>query len=370
MNFQHFASILAVPFSCVACSLLLCSCGGKKSPDAGPVARPVKIMAVSDAGVSATVEYPGKISALNQADMSFDVPGKLVELPVVESQAVKSGQLLARLDERDYQSALDAETAQLVSARAEYERSQKLFDDGTVSRRDFDLAKSAFEVADARVKSARKALDDTRLLAPFDGRVARVMINNFEAVDAKKTVMLVQDCRKLEIKVNVPEKDFVLKSGSADLDKAGACYRPVVVLSSLPGREIPAVISEAALSADPVTRTFEVTMVFDAPQDVTILPGMTAKVVVSVPMAGLKPGGAGGGTVVPVQAVFSDKAGKSFVWVVGSDMRVSRREVSTGDMSGGGIVITGGISVGEEIAVSGVQYLEDKMAVRRFARGQ
>lgn len=359
IKFRCFKKMMAVPVM-VLCALFLVSCSKEPEPQ-GEIVRPVKTFTVSSDSVVSRVEMPGKISAIRHADMAFDVPGKLIELPVYEGQIVEEGQLLARLDERDYQSALDVQTAQLASAEAEYKRAQTLFDDGTISRRDFDLAKSSFEVAQAQVKTARKALNETRLVAPFSGRVARVMKNNFESVDAKKTVMIVQDCSRLEIKINVPEKDFVRKRLNDAKDVITARYNPCVVLSSLPDRKIPAVITEAAMTADPITRTFEVTMVFEAPKDVSILPGMTAKIIADDPgeddIAGLG---------VPVNAVLSDAQGAAFVWVLGHDMTVSPQPVETGIMSGDIIRITKGLSGGEEIVISGVHKLRAGMKVRRF----
>lgn len=110
-----------------------------------------------------------------------------------------------------------------------------------------------------------------------------------------------------------------------------------------------------------MTRTFEVTLAFDAPDDVTILPGMTARVVADALTAA-----DGAGLMVPVEAVFSDSSSKSFVWVVGGDMKVARRQVACGALAGGGIAVTSGLEPGEEIAVSGIAHLRDGMSVRRF----
>ncbi len=75
-------------------------CGEEPAPEA-PVARPVGVLGLGDAGGGRWIEYPGEISPAQNADIGFEVSGKLVEFPVMESERVQRGQVLARLDPRD-----------------------------------------------------------------------------------------------------------------------------------------------------------------------------------------------------------------------------------------------------------------------------
>ena len=136
-----------------------------------------------------------------------------------------------------------------------------------------------------------------------------------------------------------------------------------VVVTSFPGRVLPARFKEFSTTADEVTRTFRMTLAFANPPDIRVLPGMTAKAILS-------PGGpATGGFAVPVNAVVADEGGGAFVWRVDSaTMKVSRAAVEVGQLSGSSIAVTSGLSSGDEIAISGVAHLRDGMEVRRFGK--
>ena len=64
------------------------------------------------------------------------------------------------------------------------------------------------DVAEATLREAQRALDDTRLLAPFDGRVARTLVNNFQNVQAHQPVLVFQNTSILEVDIEVPEADI------------------------------------------------------------------------------------------------------------------------------------------------------------------
>jgi len=106
-----------------------------------------------------------------------------------------------------------------------------------------------------------------------------------------------------------------------------------------------------------------VTFLFEPPSDVTIFPGMTAKVIVTA----TQDSEAAPGFRVPANAVLADDSGTPFVWVVDSSTKmVHRTSVVIGDLVGSDTEITSGLSDGEWIAVSGVHHLGEGMTVRRL----
>jgi RND family efflux transporter MFP subunit len=149
------------------------------------------------------------------------------------------------------------------------------------------------------------------------------------------------------------------------MEERTAYTQPMVYLSFMPERGFPAALVESSIMADPATRTYEVTLIFDPPEDVIILPGMTARVVIQVGSR-LQP--ESGWFAVPVNAVVSSEEGESFVWVVDpQSMQVHRQEVTTGAISGDRIEIhSGGLNEGDRIVTSGVLYLLEGDEVRAF----
>ena len=130
-------------------------------------------------------------------------------------------------------------------------------------------------------------------------------------------------------------------------------------ITSIPDRSFPARVKEFATTADPTTRTFQVRLIFDRPDDISILPGMTARVRANVVKQG--------GIRIPLTALQGDAQLQAFVWKVDPhSMTVSRAPVQPGEMSGAEVSIESGLGAGDSIAISGLQQLEDGMQVRRF----
>lgn len=337
---------------------------GRKTVEAKPVVRPVKILEIRGARSSETREYPGTIAATHRAELAFEVPGRIVALPVKEGMQVEQGQVLARLDARDYQARLDSERADLENARVEYERAQTLYREGVLAKAELDRRRAAFQVADAAEREARKAFEETRLRAPFTGQVARRLVDRFQNVQAKQPILLLQDQNALEVKVAIPERDLATGRGrSPDAEEANRRLHARVVITSLPDRSFPARITELATAADPTTRTFQATLTFQPPAAVGIHPGMTAKVVVDVS----RHGPAGRAIEIPAQAALADETGTAYVWRIDpSSMEAHRLPVVLGALSGSNVAVTSGLEPGDWIAVSGVHELREGMKVRRY----
>ena len=328
------------------------------------VVRPVKIHVIGSLQPEAMLEYPGTIQAVLTAEMGFEVPGRVLELPVKEGDHVKKGQLLARIDPRDYEAELKVALANLEKAQADLKRSENIFkeDPGAISQDDLERDRRAVKVAEAEAEIKRKALADTELRALFDGVVARILVPDFANVQAKQPVLILQDTSTLEIEVAVPERDFA-KGSRQELSKEELTKRlaPKVIVTSLKDREFDARITEYALVADPVTRTFPVTLQFDNPEDVTILPGMTARVrIVIDPDSAYS---------VPSTAVRGDADKKPYVWKVNPEtMQVERQLVETGPLSGDRVLLRSGVEKGDWVAISGVTQLRPGMKVRKYER--
>jgi len=337
-------------------------CGGEPPPEE-VVARPVRMIEIGFGGVSGAREYPGTIKAAEQAELAFEVPGLIVELPAVQGQWVRRGQLLARLDARNYEAQRDADAASLEAARADYQRYQELYAADAVTLQDLQFKQAQFEVAEARFRSSQKALEDTRLVAPFAGRVARRFVENYQNVVAKETVVLLNDDRRLEIVIAIPEADALVARVGSRQSGTPPPIEAEATVSAFSERRFPAQLKEIATQADPVSRTFEVTFGFEPPSDIMLVPGMTARMVVR------RTGRAGTPTVqrLPANAVFSDDDGRTSVWKVDpATMTVTQATVELGAMLGSDVEVLGGLTDGDLVAVTGVANLREGDPVRRM----
>ena len=343
-------------------SLTTAGCGEKQAVEEKPVPRPVKILTLGESNSPAQRQYPGTIKATQTVDMGFEVAGRIIERPVKEGEEVKKGTVLARLDDRDYVALLDTAKAKLRKAEADHRRGMSIYneDPGAISQARLDRYRKELDVAGAKLRVAQKAVEDTVLRAPFKGINARKLVDDYANVNAKDPVLVFQDTSHLEIEVNVPERDMGGARRSRTLEEATAEIKPEVIVSAIPHRTFPARIKEFASKADPETRTFQVTLIFDGPEDVSVLPGMTAKVRVKSPALSEK-------VRIPAAAALTGENGKTFVWKVDADsMTVRRTPVEIGPRSGLEVEVHKGLSRGDQVAISGVHELREGMVVRRF----
>lgn len=363
----------------VVCLTLLAACEGQKEgQEASAEPRPVKMMTVGALSQATQRSFPGTVRAARRAELAFQVSGTLIRLPVGEGQEVREGDVLAQLDQRDFETGLRSAQGQygnvraaLESAKSEYERILRIRkqDPGATSesmvvkrREAMDRATAELESVQAAVDAARDKLGYTRLHAPFSGIVSRRYVENFQEVQAKEPVVSLDDISSLEILVDLPES--VVARISEPSDRTGKQAPVHAEFAALPGREFSLIVKEFSTRADPKTQTFQVVFQMEKPDDVAILPGMTAMIVGSA-----QQGVNGDGRyVIPAVAVFGDEQGVSHVWVVEpKSMAVQRREVVIGEVAGdAGIRITEGLQAGEIVAVSGASQLRDGMRVKPF----
>lgn len=363
----------------VVCLTLLAACEGQKEvQEASAEPRPVKMMTVGQASQATQRSFPGTVRAARRAELAFQVSGTLIRLPVGEGQEVREGDVLAQLEQRDFETGLRSAQGQygnvraaLESAKSEYERILRIRkqDPGATSesmvvkrREAMDRATAELESVQAAVDAARDKLGYTRLHAPFSGIVSRRHVENFQEVQAKEPVVSLDDISSLEILVDLPES--VVARISEPSDRTGKQAPVHAEFAALPGREFSLIVKEFSTRADPKTQTFQVVFQMEKPDDVAILPGMTAMIVGSA-----QQGVNGDGRyVIPAVAVFGDEQGVSHVWVVEpKSMAVQRRKVVIGEVAGdAGIRITEGLQAGEIVAVSGASQLRDGMRVKPF----
>ena len=177
-------------------------------------------------------------------------------------------------------------------------------------------------------------------------------------------MVVFEDDSYLKIIISLPEADYARLTPGLTLAERNSKADIWVEVTSVPDRQFPAHITEAASAADPVTRTFRMTLAFETPMDVIVTSGMTAKVVASAEVVE-----SDGATdfMIPVQAARGNEEGDSYVWSVDPDtMEVHRSPVTLGAVAGSMVRVLGGLEDGDEIATSGVGELREGMRVRRF----
>ena len=346
----------------------LASACSEEAPPPVEVVRPVKIFEVGSGGAQVRREFPGTITSEAEAEVGFEVQGRLTEFPVEEGQKVGPGDLIAKLDARDYEIRLDKARVLANDTRADFNRAQTLFDQGVLAEAERDHRQAGYQVAQADVREAQKAVDDATLRAPIAGTIARKLVRVGESVQAKQPVLIFQKDTDggMEIEIAVPEREIAGSTPGLSPAQITERVRPVVVLAAVPDRPMEARITEFATSADPSTRTFKATLAFDPPDDLQVLPGMTAKVSIRAPHDASE---GDVGRRVPAVAVAADESGDSFVWRIDpTQMTASRTPVELGPLGGDSVEVRSGLADGDWVALTGVHQLREGMTVSRLER--
>jgi multidrug efflux system membrane fusion protein len=311
--------------------------------------------------VPVTVEGLGTVQAFYTASLAAQVTGKLQEVFFTEGQLVKKGQLLAQIDPRPLQAALDQaeavqakDAAQLESAKLDLSRYEVLAQQNLTSKQQLDQQRALVgqltaqaKIDQAAIDNARTQLGYTRIVAPFDGRTGIRLVdpgNNVHATDTNGIVVVTQ-IQPISVLFTLPEE--VLPQVSAALERGPAAV--------------------TALSRDDKTQLDVGTLaVLDNTIDVTT---GTVKLKATFPNAhnALWPGQFVNARVlvaqlhdavtVPTEAVQPGVEG-SFIYVVKSDDTVEARPVQIGQDGNGRTVVLSGLNAGERVVTSNQYRLE------------
>jgi len=324
--------------------------------------RPVKTMVISGGTAGDTRTFPAVVDAIQKADISFRVSGKIQKILVKEGSEVKKGQLLARLDPTDFNITLKDRQASYNTAKANYDRAVTLVKKGAISKVDHDNIRAKFFTAKANLSAAKQDLAYTKLKANFSGYIAKRHVENFEEVALSQTVFSLEDISALKIKIDVPENLMILVNRAQDGKR-----KLQAIFDTIPNQKFPLSFLEISTKADPSTKTFQVTLKMDTPKNYNILPGMTATV-----FAELFGGESFSEQAVslPVSAVIANNEKQATVWVVDEKtMTVNPKKVTPGLMVGDTMQVEG-LNPGERVVVAGAPYLRKDMKVTLLKTGE
>ncbi len=386
----------------------------KEGIEGSSTVRPVKTMVLRPLDGFLVRTVPGRVQASRRVDLAFRVSGPLVDMPAKEGDPVLAGDVLARIDPRDFGLALEgvrgslsqaiatleamkkgarvedvrALEARTASARASAEEAEsqfrrflRLYEAKAISQAEFDRYKTARDVAasaltgaEQELRKARKgareeeikamesqirtlkaqeaaaaaALADTELRAPFDGIVARRMVENFQFVTARQPVINLQDTSSVEVVVDLPESVMNLDPSVMEITAS---------VGILPGRTFPLRLVEFSSSPDPETQTYRATLAMDAPSGVRLLPGMAVEV------SGMVRCSSGEAVYrIPIESLLSDDRGPG-VWLV-RDLRAHWEPVEISLLGDGHVDVRGELESGDLLITAGVHSVREGQTVR------
>lgn len=357
-----FVAVMTIAFGALFYQVAISAHTEKKQDAVTSIMRPIPTVQVKPYTQVQNISFPGHVQAISRVALAFNVDGQIIEMSVHEGAKLKKGEVLAKLDQRDFQHSYAAAEANATKLEKEFKRIQKLLAKDVVSEAEYDSAKSAHEIAQAELSIREKALDDTVLRAPFDGVVAKRYVENFQHIKAKDNIISFKDISSVEVAVQVPER-IVARTTFNNVSQVEVSF------DADRERHYPAKTKEFSLQSDPVTRTYQLVVDVTPPENLNIFPGMTATVIVEMHSVDSEftRGAEQPLFVVPIESVFAD-GGNSYCWVIPPEGgNPEKRLVQIGVLNNQGITLLSGINVGESVATAGLATLHESILVRPLA---
>jgi membrane fusion protein, multidrug efflux system len=300
--------------------------------------------------LSRQVPITGTLRATNQTLVKSKVAGELTEILVREGSSVRAGDLVAKIDTVDFDLRIKEREAQLRGAEAQLEQAKRTLDNNRqlleknfISQSAFDTAKSGFDIAvanldatKAQMAQAKKALSDTRVLAPMSGTVAERFAQPGEKVSPDNKILSIVDLSRIELEAPISSTDIgsVRIGQEITLDIEG-------IDKPFKGR-----VARISPSTQSGTRSVPIYIALDN-KDSRVRAGLFAQGVLALDKR-LNV------LTIPINAL-REAAGRSFVYLLDGD-KLAERDVKlgardeTGRAANGseGIVLTG-LKAGEQI---------------------
>lgn len=326
----------------VSAALLVCAalvgCGNEEQQaESRQVA--VKAMEITTTEVGYVGSYPGTVEEENGTSLSFAVTGTINRLNVKVGDRVSKGQLIATVDETSIRNNYEAAKAALTQAQDAYNRMKQLHDKGSLPEMKWVETKSQLQQAEANEKIAKKSLNDCTLTAPYSGVISEKNAEVGQNVMPGVAVVKLVTARQLDVKISVPETEM------SDIEVGQDAG---IKVQALGGKTFTGAVREKGIVANAASRSYDVKIrVRDAGDD--LLPGMVTEV--SLATAASQPAAK---IVVPANAVSLGDDNSNFLWTV-EDGKAAQREVTVGEYTAQGVVITSGLSGGDLVIVEGQQ---------------
>ena len=312
----------------------------------------------SPSQTNAVLTASGYVVARRKAAVASKGTGRLVFLGVEEGDKVKMGQVIARLEDSDVIAARDRARENLRLAEADLYEAKKNLERVRILLKQEAIAPVEVDVADARykrvvatieaakygVREAEVAVENTRIIAPFDGTVLKKNADVGEivaplagAASSKAAVVTIADMSSLEVDADVSE---------ANITRVAPEQQCEVTLDAYPQQRYPGFVTKIVPTADRAKATVLVKIKFKE-YDQRVLPEMSAKI--SFLTIGYKPESRDHKLLLTVpEAAVATRGGRAVIYQIRED-RAVEVPVSTGQKLGGLVEIKNGLKEGDKI---------------------
>ncbi len=334
-------------------STLLTGCNKAISEPAEPLIKPVKLLAVKDLTVDDSDAFLARIDATYRAQLSFQVGGEVEKLLVRMGQGVEKGEVLATLDPKDLQLALDAAQAQYALAKTQWERAKSLHSKKLISTDSYDQNETQYKAALASFEQAKTDLSYTKIQAPFDGVVSYTYVKPYQVVGEKQEILNLIDNTTLDVSFTLPVS--YAESVSLSALKNAEMW---VTMDSEPSKRIPGKFKEISTQPNIDTNSYEAIVTITRPTDRNLLTGMTGQVHIAKQNKS-------NAMTLPTSAWVNKQESQGEVWVMDSSTQQVNKVTLSLNESG---AIESGLDNNDYVVIAGVERLVEGQVVKAWIR--
>ena len=290
------------------------------------------------------INLPAQVEPYRDVWVKAEVPGQVVKVFVEEGQTVKKGQVIVKLDDRDYRSRVARIEANYKLAKLNHDRTSALVKKKIAAATKLDEIEALLKDLAAQRKEAKLALSRTRITSPICCLLNELKAKEGDFVSVADPVAQILQLDQVKVKVGVPESDV---AAIFDLHEAE------VIIEALGKRRVRG--RKVFLSRQPRTlaRLYDLELVVPNP-DRRILPGMFARVELVKRVFNRA-------LAIPLYAVITH-SDERFVYIE-KDGQAKRKNIELGVLIGWQIQVTSGLAAGERVIVVGHRFLDDGQIV-------
>ena len=354
----HLAS--RPPWRWLLCSAALWLAACSNGEEAAP---PLPSLAIVDSMQPVDAEpqplnFAGVVESVTSTQLAFQVAGRIQHIRVEEGTPVTRGQILAELDDTDYQLQLREATARQRQLAADLARKRNLLAEGILSPATLEPLEASLISAEVARDTAQRNIGYSTLKAPFDGVIAQRMAEPDMVVNSGTPVLLVQDNRHVEVGVDLSERAALSVPLGPDLQAEG---RLVIGDVRLPLR-----YKEHSTQPREGSRTYRLILQGEPPEDFNLLPGMAMRVSLQLPVATNPPPESH--FRVPLSALQSSDNDQHFVWLV-VDGEARRQDLQLESIEDGLARVSGeGLSADSDVIVAGGNKVTEGQSIQTRQR--
>lgn len=325
----------------IALLILTTNCSDQNS-QAGQFSMPpmpVEVANVIEQTLSDKFNAVGTIEAIEEVTIVSEIEGIVTEIPFEEGSYVKRGDLIAKLDDSQYEAELIRAEAVYSQSKSTYNRIKNIVEQKAGTQQDLDDALASLKVAEANLKLAKTQFDKTEITAPFDGLIGSRKISIGTFLRAGQPITELANLNELRVGFSSPEKYLAQLKRGAEVTLSTPVY---------PGHEVKGKIIAIEPVLDSETRTALITARVQNPGQ-KFRSGMSANVSVVLserPKA----------LTIPSEAVFAN-GNQSFVYVVQPDSTVAPVPVGLGLQLSKVVEVINGLEQNMQVVTAGHQKL-------------